>query len=169
MARYLDLGEGDRVLDTTCGLGSDAIVASHVVGRTGHVLALEKSEVLSAMVREGLRIYEHRTPEVTDAMRRVEVVAGDARSFLSAQPDRSWDVVYFDPMFSGTVQASLGLEVVRRLAYHDEIDEETILDACRVARRCVAMKDRAPGRQLQALGFGDVSSRGRIYYGKRMI
>jgi 16S rRNA (guanine1516-N2)-methyltransferase len=164
-AEYLGLKSGDRVLDGTCGLGADAIVASHLVGPTGSVRAIEKSPVLGALVREGMKIYAHRTAEVEDAMRRVEVVTADAMAYLSTQEAHSWDVVYFDPMFEGTLRKSQGLEVVRRLACQDRITDQFIDEAGRVARRCVVMKDRVPGRMLASLGFEQISRKGRIYYG----
>lgn len=166
LCRFMALHPGDRVLDATCGLGADAAVVSHVVGAGGRVCALEHSAILAAMVREGARIYDHRTPEIVAAMRRVEVVATEAWAYLSDQPDDAWDVVYFDPMFEETLERSQGLEVVRRLASHEPITRNTIDEAVRVARRSVVMKDRMPGRQLEQLGFDDVSRKGRICYGR---
>ena len=46
----LQLKLGDCVLDCTCGLGADAIVASCKVGATGRVRSLEASPLLALLV-----------------------------------------------------------------------------------------------------------------------
>jgi 16S rRNA (guanine1516-N2)-methyltransferase len=166
LAAFVALKEGDSFLDMTCGLGADAITAAHVVGEAGRVVAVERSEVLSTIVRHGMQIYKHRTKEVESAMRRVEVVSADSVRFLENEPDRSWDVIYFDPMFEKTVQKSQGIDGVRTLAWSGSTTRPQVQDALRVARRCVAMKDRAPGEKLRELGFANISDRGRVCYGR---
>ncbi|MEE2752623.1 MAG: class I SAM-dependent methyltransferase [Candidatus Latescibacterota bacterium] len=161
-----ELKIGDSFLDVTCGLGADAITAAHVVGETGRVLAVERSDVLSAIVRHGMKIYKHRTEGVESAMRQVEIFTGDSAQFLQGQSDRSWDVIYFDPMFEKTVEQSQGIDVVRALAWLGSPGIVEIKNARRVARRCVIMKDRIPGRKLHELGFEAVLKRGRICYGR---
>ncbi len=46
--------EGDSFLDTTMGLGSDALIASWAAGPDGHVTALETSPMIYALVKEGI-------------------------------------------------------------------------------------------------------------------
>jgi 16S rRNA G966 N2-methylase RsmD len=166
LAAFMELKRGDRFLDVTCGLGADAITAAHVVGDEGHVMAVERSPILSAIVRHGMKIYKHRTDEVVSAMRRVEVVTADSADFLTSQDDGSWDVVYFDPMFKRTVKRSKGLEVVRALGWSGPTTTEHIGEARRVAKRYVVMKDGSPGHKLKELGFDSVSINGRICYGR---
>jgi 16S rRNA (guanine1516-N2)-methyltransferase len=166
LGEFIGLKPGDRVLDATCGLGADAITAAHITGETGRVLALEQSEVLAAIVRHGAAIYRHRTEAVVEAMRRVEVVTGHAGDYLAGEKEGAWDIVYFDPMFEQTFGASQGLDLVRTLAWPEPTTPELIIEAQRVAARCVVMKDRAPGRRLKALGFDLVSENGKVCYGK---
>lgn len=163
---YAGLRTGDRVFDATCGLGADAIVAAHAVGPTGHVTACERSSVLAALVRHGSAIYRHRTGEVEAAMRRVTFVEGGAMVRLRDEAAGARDVVYLDPMFDETLGASSGIDLVRLLGSHEEVSRELVDEAARVAGRCVVMKDRVPGRRLAAFGFGDVSRRGKVWYGR---
>lgn len=169
MVTAMGLQPGERVLDCTCGLGADAIVAAHVAGPTGEVCAVEHSRVLAALVRYGMRAYVHKGVggrSVQDAMRRVRVTDGDSRDALLAQGDGSWDVVYFDPMFESTIASAKGLDIVRRLGTASPPSRATIAEARRVANRCVVMKDRAPGERLERLGIPVVSRAKRVWYGR---
>ena len=166
MVKAMGLERGWRVLDCTCGLGADAVVASHVAGSTGEVCAVEHSPVLAALVRYGMRTYVHKEPSVQHAMRRVRVTAGDSGDVLRAQGDGEWDAIYFDPMFESTIASAKGLDIVRRLGTTNTPSAATIAEARRVARRCVVMKDRAPGERLERLGIPVVSKAKRVWYGK---
>ncbi len=160
MANAMRLRSGDSVLDCTCGLGTDAIVASYVVGEGGTVQTLEASPLLAPIVRRGLQAYVHPVAPVTEAMRRVRVVQAVCDEVLADLSSKSWDVVYFDPLFESTVGDSSGLDLVKLLGLPDTPTDKTIRDAVRVARRSVVMKDRLPGRALRGLGF-QIVSRGR--------
>ncbi|MFZ7944193.1 hypothetical protein [Neobacillus sp. 19] len=50
------LTEGMTILDCTLGLASDAIVASFLVGKGGHVTGLEGHKYLAYIVQEGLKV-----------------------------------------------------------------------------------------------------------------
>ena len=165
MAEAMGLRPGDSLLDCTCGLGSDATVASHLVGPGGRVRAIEKSPVLARLVRRGLERYTDGMDELVAAMRRVEVVETDAAETLATLPDASWDVVYFDPFFEETVETAKGLDLVRLLGSRTPLSAETVAQARRVARRRVVCKDRAPGPLLGALGFEPVSRAKRLCFG----
>ncbi len=113
----LQLKLGDRVLDCTCGLGADAIVAACKVGATGRVRTLEASPLLALLVERGMAGYViDAPPTLAPAMRRVEVLNADYADYLRREADDAWDVVYFDPMFSETIADAQGLELVRYLA-----------------------------------------------------
>ena len=162
----LQLSPGDRVLDCTCGLGADAIVASYAVGPTGRVCALESSRPLALLVTRGMASFALADPpELVPAMRRVEVHHTDFATHLRAEADNTWDVVYFDPMFGETVAAAHGLDFVRHLAQPGGPAPADLTEARRVARRRVVMKDRLPGPELDRLGFATVQRGRRVCYG----
>lgn len=156
---------GDHVLDCTCGMGADAISAADTVGPSGRVVALEASPILARIVARGLA-HDSRTPRLTAAMRRVEVIAAEADTFLAAQPTDSFDVVALDPMFAWPQAGAHGLDLVRLFASDWTPDADTIAQAARVARRAVVMADGAPGPRLQALGIPVVSRDRRRWWGR---
>ena len=162
----MELTPGESVLDCTCGLGADAILAAHMVGENGRVCALEASAPLALLVGEGMASYTLAHPEeLTRAMRRIEVRQIDFAHVLRQAEESTWDVVYFDPMFNETIDAASGLDLVRRLGHSGTPSPADLDQARRVARRRVVMKDRQPGPNLMRLGFAKVQEGRRICYG----
>jgi 16S rRNA (guanine1516-N2)-methyltransferase len=154
------LEPGDAVLDATLGLGADALVAAAAVGPRGHVVGVEASLPLAALVAEALR----RHP--SDAGQRITVVAADAADLLARTAPRSFDVVVFDPMFRHPREHESGFGLVRRLADARPLAPETLARARQVARRHVVVKDGTPGWDLARLGLVPLpSARGakRLY------
>jgi len=154
------LRPGDAVLDCTLGVGADAWVAAAAVGEGGRVVGLEASAALAAWVAEGLA----RFPDA--AARRVEVVRADHLPWLEACPERSFDVVAFDPMFRHARAAGPDLDALRGLADPRPLDPRALARARRVARRAVVVKDGSPGWDLARLGLAPLpSARGahRLY------
>ncbi len=155
--------EGDAVLDCTVGLGADALLAAAAVGPSGRVLGVESSPALAAWVSEGLRRLEH------EAAPRVEIRAGDHARVLASLQDGSFDVVVFDPMFRHARSGPGGFDLVRRLGDARPLAREVLLDARRVARRWVVVKDGAPGWDLARLGLTPLpSARGAHRYYARL-
>lgn len=147
------LRPGESVLDCTLGLGADALVAAAAVGERGRVVGLEASPLLAALVEEGLRLHPH------PAARRVEVHLADHSAFLSACRERTFDVVAFDPMFRYPRAQVPSFDLVRRLGDPRPLAPEALARARRVARRCVVVKDGAPGWDLARLGLEPLPSR----------
>ncbi|MFC4766399.1 class I SAM-dependent methyltransferase [Effusibacillus consociatus] len=147
------LARGDSVLDCTLGMGADAIVFSHAVGKEGVVIGIEYNPILVILVREGLKTWRSGVPEVDEAMRRVQVVTGSHLGYMRNLPDRSIDVVYFDPMFRETVKESINFDPIRILSVTDELSVEAIGEAKRIARKSVVLKERMYSGEFQRLGF----------------
>ena len=141
---------GDKILDCTLGLGSDAIVESFVAGG---VTALEFNPALAEVVRFGMKNFADDTPHVLNAMRGVEVVTADYADFLKTAAADSFDVVYFDPMFRHALEKSSGINPIRAVANHAALEPDSVREACRVARRCVVMKENARSGEFARLGF----------------
>lgn len=154
---------GDEVLDCTLGLAADALVAAVAAGPRGRVVGLEASPALAAWVAEGLRRLDD------EAAARIEVRAGDHGEVLARLPERSFDVVVFDPMFRHARAEPAGFDLVRRLADPRPLSREALDRARRVARRRVVVKDGAPGWDLARLGLAPLpSARGAHRYYARV-
>ena len=135
------LQPGDSFLDCTLGLGSDAITASCATGPNGKVVGIEKNPITALLVREGLNTWQTGVAEVDEAMKRMSVISGDSIEQLKRLPDRSFDIVYFDPMFEETIQESASIAPLRHVAEHHFDHEMAIQEAMRVARKRVVLKD----------------------------
>ncbi|MDD4586769.1 MAG: class I SAM-dependent methyltransferase [Heliobacteriaceae bacterium] len=142
LVEALQLHPGDFVLDCTLGLGADALVIAYAVGNKGAVTAIESSPLIAFLVATGLAKPGAKLPAgIAEAMQRIQVVQGDHRDLLSAYPDQTFDVVYFDPMFRQPIATASGLCPLRHLADHRPVDPEVIKQARRVAKRRVVLKE----------------------------
>lgn len=151
--RMAELRSGDAVLDCTLGLAQDALVASLAVGPTGRVVGVEKSLALYAIVSEGLKTYEFGPDSC-----RVEVVHADAHEYLRQLPARSFDIVFFDPMFARPGKAQPGFDMLRRFADHAPLRPEVLEEGRRVARRWVLVKGARYSDDLRKLGLSPEAS-----------
>lgn len=160
------LEKGMSFLDCTLGLASDSIVASFLVGDEGKVIGVEKSALISYLVGQGLNMWETDVKVVNDAMRRIEVVHGDHLAVLTSLPSRSIDVVYFDPMFHETIEESQGIDPLRSLAAYDDLTEAVILEARRVAKKRVVLKDHFRSERFQQFQFAQIKRKtAKFHYG----
>lgn len=144
---------GDSVIDCTAGLAADSLVFSIAVGAEGSVTALESEPVLHAVVREGLYSYQSSLPEVDEAMRRIKLKRSNHTDYLSSLPDKSVDIVYFDPMFEAAIEESSAIGPLRSLANHGKLSESAVHEAVRVARKCVMLKEQRGSNEFERLGF----------------
>lgn len=113
---------GHRVLDGTLGLGQDALVAAVGVGGTGQVIGLEASRVLSTFAAEGLP--GCRLPACANAG-VITVHHAETGPWL-AGTTQVFDVAVLDPMFIRPKRAQHSLDVVRRHARSEPLDDALI-------------------------------------------
>jgi hypothetical protein len=167
MVDAMELGAGDSVLDCTLGRASDAIVASFVAGPAGQVVGLEIIPVIAEVTRHGLQTYESGRAELDAAMRRIEVHRADHRTYLSDVRAGAFDVVYFDPVFTTAVMESDAMVPLRALADKGTVTPETLVEARRVARRRVVVKNIAGSPLWAELGIVHFvgGSGSRVEYG----
>ena len=142
LARAVGLkGHRPTVLDATAGLGRDSLLLA-ALGCS--VMAVERSPVLGAMLRDALRRAAdepHWGPIVRE---RLQLTIGDARALLAnlsgaAAPD----VVYVDPMYPPRRKSALPkkeMRVLRRLVGDDPDASDLLAAALRAARTRVVVK-----------------------------
>lgn len=157
---------GDSILDCTAGLCADAVVLSYAVGSAGSCVALEISPVVAFVVAVALRHYRSGYAPFDDAMRRVDLRCVSWREALPTASYKAFDILYFDPMFTGTSVASPGILPLRMHAQPGGISVGEFATAQKIARRGVVVKDVRPGPLLQALNMEPVRRTGQsTWYG----
>lgn len=152
-ADAVKLTKGMTFLDCTLGLASDAIIASFLVGREGMVTGIEGQKYLAFIVQQGLKTWDSGLPVMDEAMNRIRVIQTNARDYLKSQRDSSADCVYFDPMFEETILESDGIKALGHFAIHDNLTDEMITEAIRVAKYRVVLKDQYKSLRFEKYGF----------------
>lgn len=158
------LKPGMRLLDCTMGLASDSIIASMTTGNNGHVTAVEADPLLHLIVSEGLKTYETGIDEMNTAMRRITTVHKDHHSYLCQLPDDAFDVVYFDPMFQESIEASDGIQNIHSQAHRTELTKEVIYEARRVASKRIILKDHWKSSRFNHLGFTQLKRKTSLFH-----
>lgn len=157
--------QGDLVLDATLGLGADAVLFSLATGSEGHVVSCESQLIQGFIVKEGLQDFKSESIELTEAAKRVEVVLIDHLTYLQSLPDKSFDIIYFDPMFRKTLEVSPGIVNLRKISDTSPLEEAAIEEAKRVAKRRIVLKERRYSNEFLRLGFQTEKSNRKILYG----
>lgn len=132
-----------QVLDCTFGQAGDSSTMSWFLRGRGQVTALEKSPILYEIGRAGILGYRDKRPDRTEAVRRIRLQQADYQTFLQERGPKSFDVIYFDPMFHHPVKREVNdLEGFRRAASYDSLTEEILRQAMTVARKRIIVKER---------------------------
>lgn len=171
MVEAMDLVRGMHVLDCTLGFGADAIVASFAVGPEGSVTGVESEPLIETVVGYGLQHFKAENWPIQEAMRGVHTVCDEAAHYLKTLPDKSFDVVYFDPMFRHPLMESRSLTPLRTVANYAAVTPAMIEDACRVARHRVVFKENARSHEFARLGFSHIMGGrySKVHYGVRIL
>lgn len=167
MVTAMGLQEGLHVLDCTLGRASDAIVASHVVGPKGRVVGLEVVPMICYLTADGIQHHRSGRADLDAALRRIGVECADYRERLPKCESRSFDIVYFDPVFTRPLLDALPMAPLRELAAKGTVTPEVLQEARRVARKRVVIKDVVHSELWTDLGIEAVvrGSGSRTEYG----
>ncbi len=167
-------GQPLRVLDTTAGLGTDAMTMACL---GCDVTAVERDGVVHALLEDGLSRALH-ADGVAEAAGRVGLLCADGIQVVSRSGE-PFDVVYLDPMFPvrrKTALPSRELQALARLVGRDETHEgELLLEAALrsgAARVVVKRADDGPvldasDRQGPDVQFSGRTARFDVYLGGR--
>ena len=153
MIEAMNLKSGMKILDCTLGLGTDSIVESFIVGIEGKVTAIEINPYLAAVVEHGFKNFSDDNSNVIESMRRIEIVNADYFEFLKRAETKSFDVIYFDPMFRHSLNRSSSLNSIREVADNRALSIEAVEEAKRVARNKIVLKENSKSREFERLGF----------------
>lgn len=160
------LKKGKSLLDCTLGLASDSIVASYAVGAQGLVTGIEGNKVIAYIVSEGLQTWDCGNESMNQALRRVNVMNALSLSYLQQLPDRSYDCVYFDPMFETTITESEGIHALRSYAVQEGLTESMMWEAMRVAKERVVLKDHFRSSRFEKFPFEVIKRKSaKFHYG----
>ncbi|MFC3929054.1 class I SAM-dependent methyltransferase [Streptococcus caprae] len=142
--------ESITILDCTMGLASDSLV----MASAGHeVTALESNHLIHYLVTYGLQHTQTALPKLNRAMRELVTLHSDSLTYLQAQPSKSVDIIYFDPMFSEKIAESANLSGLLGLANSSPLSKELFEQACRVARRKIILKAHFRDQTFEELGL----------------
>ncbi len=101
-------------------------------------------------------------------MKNIKVINVSYEEYLTTQSNDSFDVVYFDPMFKKPNKKSSSINALRNFANHNSITKKTLLEALRVCKKRVVIKERQGENDFETLGiktyYGSEKS-GSIIYG----
>ena len=128
LARAIGVKPDERpsVLDATAGLGRDAYTLAALGCR---VVALERSALFAALLRDGLK----------RAGSDMQLVVGDASEYMAAlADDERPDVVYLDPMFPERRKSAA---VKKEMQYMQELlGEDNAAALFEAARKCALQR-----------------------------
>lgn len=158
------LGEDKlSILDCTMGLASDSIV----MAADGHdVTALESEEMIHFIVSSGLAHFDSGNSNLNNAMRSITTIQSNYTDFLKNATSKSFDILYFDPMFSHNILESHNLDSLSQLANKSKFSEDTLIEAKRVARKAIIIKAHYKDLVFDKFGFEQqVRSNQKFHYG----
>lgn len=127
------------IIDTTAGLGEDAVVLAHL---GCFVEMLERSPIVCALLEDGLK-REKRDP--APWLNNLTLTFIDAKQFLQNQLMLGLfvDVVYLDPMFPLRLKSALvkkEMRILKQVVGQDEDAKELFMLAKQCARKRVVVK-----------------------------
>jgi len=125
------------IVDATAGFGEDAFI---LASKGYHVIMLERSAVLAALLQDGLiRLHQSATSFIS-----LELVHQDAKIYLPELAKKIIiDVIYLDPMFPEKTKSALPrkeMKILREIV-GDDADASSLLQAAlKTAKNRVIVK-----------------------------
>ncbi|AKI98073.1 class I SAM-dependent methyltransferase [Kosmotoga pacifica] len=146
----LKLEGNEEILDTTFGLGSEALLMAYFL-ETGRIVGLEASLHVYRVVNHGLKHYPFQYQWMRDAVSKITLLNQDLRNFLRNCADEAFDIIYCDPMFEVPQYSSSSLNPLRPFAIYDPITLHDVREMIRVAKKRVVLKSRVTDTLFEEL------------------
>ncbi len=161
--------KGDElILDTTFGLGSEALLLSHYLDK-GKVVGLESSIHIFRIVSHGLKYYPFKYNWISEASKRIVLLHKNFKYFIRNIASKSYDIVYCDPMFEIPQFRSDSINPLRYFANYEQLTKEDITEFIRVAKRRVVLKSRITDQLFSELetnfSYQKISKNSGVIYG----
>ncbi len=162
----LQLTGDEVILDTTLGLGSEAILMAAFLSR-GKVVGVEGSTPIFVVVRDGLENYRAKENWINSAMKKIQILHADFKKFLRSCSEGSYDIVYCDPMFENPILESSSMNPLRPFAIYDTVDIDDIEQMLRVAKKKVVLKAHAKDSLFKRIAVDKIfgSRKSQVFYG----
>jgi 16S rRNA (guanine1516-N2)-methyltransferase len=129
-----------HVVDATAGLGTDSFVLAAV---GCHVTMVERTNVVCALLCDGLQRLHQHAPE-SDIAQRLGLVCGHAPTVLAnGCTQQAVDVVYLDPMFPHKKKSAAvkkPMKMFQTLLGFDEDADDLLTPALALAKKRVVVK-----------------------------
>ncbi|NMH59866.1 class I SAM-dependent methyltransferase [Alteromonas ponticola] len=126
-----------NIVDATPGLGRDAFVLASV---GCHVTMVERSNVVAALLADGIARLTTKQPEIAE---RLKLVYGDSKSVMLNWSSDKVDGIYLDPMFPHRKKSALvkkEMRVFQQLLGHDPDADALLAPALALAKSRVVVK-----------------------------
>lgn len=151
------------VLDCTMGLASDSIILSYY---GNSVTALEKDKIIHYIVNNGLKNYHVTDDKISTAMKSISTHNIDSLSYLKNCKEDSFDVIYFDPMFSHNIKESTNLSGIENLADYNFPTKLFLEEARRVAKKRIIVKAHFRDNIFEKYNFNRIIRKNtKFHYG----
>ncbi len=164
----MNLEGNELILDTTFGLGSEALLLAHYL-KTGKVVGLESSVHIFRIVSHGLKHYPFKYKWISEAARRIVLLNRNFKDFIKKIASKSYDIVYCDPMFEIPQFRSDSINPLRYFADYQQLSREDIKEFTRIARKKIVLKSRTTDRLFNELNiefsYSRISKNSGVIYG----
>ena len=138
------------ILDCTAGLGSDSAAISYGCPQLTRHTAIEGHPILGYITNYGFRHFQHKNPNVTEALRRIQLVICNYQDYLKQIEPNRYDVIYLDPMFENPVYESPQFLQWRGHLLESKVTPEIVELALEKSKRLV-IKERKGSRLFKDL------------------
>jgi len=156
LIEILDLKGSEKILDLTLGLGSEALLMGAFL-EEGYIEGIEFSKHIYTIVKYGIEDYVDESPWINKSKEKIRLVNSDYKEYLCRLPDKSFDIVYCDPMFEHPVLESSGFNPLRPFASYDFIEKKDLEEMKRVAKKTVLLKALQKDSLFQQIEVDEIS------------
>ncbi|MFO7882244.1 MAG: class I SAM-dependent methyltransferase [Kosmotogaceae bacterium] len=164
----MKLKGNELILDTTFGLGSEALLLAHYLNN-GRVVGLESSIHIFRIVSHGLKHYPFKYQWISEAATHIVLLHKNFKHFIRKITSNSYDIVYCDPMFEVPQFRSDSINPLRYFADYEQLSRDDVKEFMRIAKKRIVLKSRTTDNLFNELdidfSYYKVSKNSGVIYG----